>query len=186
MRFLVRLVSSDPSRENFLSSVRSLANSIGAETRNPKWTSSRALELDIFVPSKADFDLFLSVIRPLYGVVFARDLNVAPTHKSERALIAEAREYFNSERYWECHEILEALWRQKKDDEKLMLQGMILVCAAFVHHQKGEDGVAVGVLKRALDALEVPFSKYRGIDLQLLRGNSNRILKSGNFENFTI
>ncbi len=186
MRFLIRLVSSDPSREDFLSSVRSLAKSLGAEARNPKWTSRRALELDIFVPTRADFELLLSIVRPLYAIEFTRDLNVAPPHMSDKEAVAEARQYFNSERFWECHEVLEGLWRQKKGDEKLLLQGAILVCAAFVHHQKGEDPVALGVLRRAISALDVPVPNYRGIDVQLLRGNADRILKSETFECFSI
>ena len=186
MRFLIRLDSSDPSKENFLGSVRRLAATVGAEVHNPKWTSKRALELDYFVPSAADSELFLSVLRPIYSIEFVRDLNTPPPHMSEKGLISEARQYFDSERYWECHEVLESVWRRKTGDEKLLLQGMILVCAAFVHHQKGEHEVAVGVLKRALVALRVSSTKYRGIDLQLLRGNADRVIRTGTFEPFAL
>lgn len=186
MRFLIRLASSDPSKENFLGSVRRLAATVGADVHNPKWTSKRALELDYFVPSTADSELFLSVLRPIYSIEFVRDLNAPPPHMSEKGLISEARQYFNSERYWECHEVLESVWRRKTGDDKLLLQGMILVCAAFVHHQKGEQEVALSVLRRALVALNVPSTEYRGIDLQLLRGNADRVVRTGTFEPFTL
>ena len=186
MRYLIRLASSDPSKDNFLGSVRSLAKTTGADVRNPKWTSRGSLEIDVFVPTAADFEMFLSVLRPLYTVESSTDLNVAAAHKPERGVIAEARGYFNSERYWECHEVLEGLWRQKKGEEKLVLQGVILVCAAFVHHQKGEDEVALGVLRRAMKLLDVPASEYRGIDLQALRGRADGILSSGFFTTFEI
>src|SRR5215472_15074175 len=98
LRFLVRLSPQETSRESLLTTVRSLARSVGAEARVPKWTSKGALEVDIFCPSKSDFDLFLSVLRPVADTEFVRDLNVAPQYKTESELYEEARDYFNSER----------------------------------------------------------------------------------------
>ena len=42
--------------------------------------------------------------------------------------------YFNNERFWESHEALEGAWIQCQDDEKELIQGIILVAAAFVHY----------------------------------------------------
>jgi hypothetical protein len=184
LRFLVRLLPDGTPRDAFLASVRSLARSVGAEARNPKWTSYGALEIDVFCPSRADFGVFLSVVEPLAELQFSRDLNVAPPHKSEEGLFAEAREYFNAERYWECHEVLEVVWRQKHGEEKRFLQGVILVCAAFVHHQKGQDLVALGVLRRALPQLEFPSRSYAGFSVTDLRENAQKILDRGQFSDF--
>jgi hypothetical protein len=186
LRFLVRLASTELPRETLLASMRSLARSAGAEVRNPKWTSYGALELDIFCPSKADFDVFLSVIGPVTQTEFVHDLNVAPPYRTEDEQLLEARSLFNSERYWESHEVLEGIWKQKQGEAKRFLQAVILVCAAFVHHQKGEENVALGVLKRAEAQLGFPEDEYGGISVSGLRHNVERVLSSEKFSEFKI
>ena len=186
MRFLVRLAGSDFPKDKMLTSVRALGRSLGADIRNPKWTSYGALELDIFCATEADFKLFLTVAGPLFKTEFVHDLNKAPTHQSEDQLFAESRDYFNAERYWECHEVLESVWKIKQGDEKRLLQGIILVCAAFVHHQKGEEEVALSVLRRAAKQLEFRSPKYAGIDLPSLRENVRRLLEKKHLSNFRV
>jgi hypothetical protein len=166
--------------------LRRLAKSTASEARNPKWTSYGALELDIFSSSRADFDLFLAAASPIAKEEFTKDLNVAPPFKAEEELLAEARELFNSERYWESHEVLEGIWRQKHGEEKRLLQGIILVCAAFVHHQKGEEDVALGVLRRAAKQLDYSVPNYGGFDLEALRTNVQRILDDRSFSTFRV
>ncbi len=186
MRVLVRLQPRDAPRETFLPSVRALARSLGAEARNPKWASYGALELDIFCPTKNDFELFLAAVRPLYPVEFSRDLNEAPPHKSDAAVFSEALDLFNHERYWESHEALEGLWRVKTGDEKRFLQGLILVCAAFVHNQKGEKTVAMSVLRRASKQLDYPEPEYRWMKVHELVRKVDDILSEGQFSVFTV
>lgn len=186
MRFLVRLASSEVPQRSLLATVRALARSVGVESRNPKWTSYGALELDIFSPTRADFDVFLSIVGPLVKMEFARDLNAAPPHRSDEGLFLEARECFNAERYWECHEVLEGLWRLKQGEEKRFLQGVILVCAAFVHHQKGEEEVAFGVLSRGAKQLEFSAPEYGGFGVARLRQNVQEMLEKRRFSNFRV
>jgi hypothetical protein len=186
MRYLIRIVRRNGSGDRFLSSIKTVAKSIGVDPRNPKWTSYGALEIDIFAPSKADLDTFLAAVEPLGSLEFSRDLNVAPPHKPEKELFSEARRYFNSERYWECHEVLEGAWRLMSGDEKRYVQGIILVCAAFVHHQKGEDEVALRVLGRALKQLDFEAQHYHGIGVSSLRRRAEGIISSRRFETFRI
>ncbi|MBI3840841.1 MAG: DUF309 domain-containing protein [Thaumarchaeota archaeon] len=186
MRYLVRLMPTGQGGEAFLDSTRSVARAVGADPRNPKWTSYGALELDIFAPTKKDLDLFLSAMGPLCTVEFSRDLNEAPKHQAEGDLLAEARSYFNAERFWECHEVLEGLWRVKTGEEKRFLQGVILICAAFVHHQKGEDQVGLGVLRRAVNQLDFPTKTYGGMDVTSLRSNAEHTLETKKFSLFEV
>lgn len=186
MRFLVRLKAASVPGESLLGAVRTMAGSLGVDPRNPKRTSYGALELDVFSPARADFDLFISAVQPIATVEFVRDLNVAPTHRGEGELFAEARALFNAERYWECHEVLEGAWREKQGEEKRLLQGIILVCAAFVHHQKGEHQVALGVLRRGVGQLVYPPRKYGGFDIAELRREVERVLESQEFTNFEV
>lgn len=186
MRFLVRFLPTNWYQEEFLGTVRSVARGVGVDTRNPKWTSRGSLELDVFAQSKGDFLLFLAAAEPIGIVEFWRDLNVAPKHMEREQLASEARAYFNAERYWECHEILEALWRTLTGEEKLFVQGIILVCAAFVHHQKAEDEIAMGVLERAAAQLGWKERLYLGIDVDSLRLNVSDVLGTRRFSTFKI
>jgi hypothetical protein len=186
LRFLIRLKQESPRPGDFLATVTGIAKAFGVDARNPKWTSYGALELDIFTPARADFELFASAIKPLARFEFITDLNVAPPHKEEGELFDDARRLFNAERYWESHEVLEGVWRTRGGDEKRLLQGMILVCAAFVHHQKGEDEAAVGILKRSAAQLEYGGPKFAGFDLEKLRRHVQGIIETGRFTNFRI
>lgn len=186
MRFLVRFKESDLPKDRQLQTVRAVARVLGVDPRSPKWTSRGALELDVFGASKADVDLFISAAEPVAEVEFVRDLNVASPYIEETELLAEARELFNSERYWECHEVLEGLWRQKQGEEKRLIQAIILVCASFVHHQKGEDEVALGVLARADGQLDYRLGLYHGFEISTLKRNVKEILRSGRFTEFPI
>jgi len=159
---------------------------VGGSVRNPKWTSYGALEIDVFVNSRPDFDLLQAALEPVSKIEFVHDLNEPPPHKSKEEIISEARSYFNSERFWEAHETLEALWRVSSGDEKLLLQGLILVCAAFVHHQKGEEETGQSVLRRASRQLNWPQSMYEEMDLERLRRRVQKILATKRFQVFRI
>lgn len=186
MRFLVRLVPHTSHREPLLSTIRSMARSVGVDPRNPKWTSYGALELDVFSGTKEDFQVFLSVVEPLARIEFSRDLNHPPPFLPKHRLVAEAREYFNAERYWECHEVLESVWRNVTGDERLFVQGVILVCAALVHHQKDQDVVALNVLRRAAKQLDWERNNYHGIDVRALQQNVAEMLATCRLSVFTI
>ena len=186
MRFLIRLKATTVPEGSLLDAVKTISRSLGVDPRNPKRTSYGALELDIFAPTKPDFVLFVSAVQPVAAVEFTRDLNVAPPHKREDALFAEARGLFNAERYWECHEVLEGIWRGKQGEEKRLLQGIILICAAFVHHQKGEEQVALGVLKRSVKQLDYAARTYGGFDVAELGRKVGKVLESQKFANFKV
>ena len=179
MRFLIRLATRWATQgAALLLSVRSLAKSLGQEARNPKWTSYGALEVDVFSRSREDFALLLAALEPLSDLEFSRDLNVAPAHRPASELVAEARIFFSAERYWEAHEDLESVWRSAAGDEKRYLQGLILLCAAFVHHQKREEGVALGVLARAARQLDYHGGEYHGISVEGAKSQVAEMLRS--------
>lgn len=176
----MRLKPQANEREATLEALRAVARALGAESRNPKWTSYGALELDVFVRSKGDFELFTDAAAPLAEIEFTHDLNEAPPHLTVDQSIFLARDYFNQERYWEAHEVLESVWRVSTGKERSFLQGLILVCAAYVHHQKGEREVALAVLRRAERQLDYD-SSYHGIDAGNVRRLSAGVLEKGDF-----
>ncbi len=150
---------------------------MGGKAVNAKTTSYGALEMDVFVESQADFDVFLAAIEPLGKLEFYKDLQEAPRFLPKADAIAEAVSLFNAERFWEAHEVLESLWRVAEGDEKLLLQGLILVCAAFVHLQKDEYEVAIGVAKRSLPLLSWE-GEYHDIAVGPLKEKVGRMVES--------
>jgi hypothetical protein len=186
LRFLIRLRPSETLRGGLLAAVRGLARSVGVETRNAKWTSYGALELDVFCPARADLDVFLAAVSPIASPEFVTDLNRAPEHMTDEEVLSKARVLFNNERYWECHEVLEGIWRQKQGGEKRLLQGIILVCAAMVHHQKGEEAVALSVLNRAARLLDFPSDEYGGINLSRLRQDVQLMINQHGLSVFSV
>jgi hypothetical protein len=186
MRFLLRMVPSDPDVGAATRVVRGIAASMGGKAVNAKTTSYGALEMDIFVESRADFDVFLAAVEPLGTLEFYKDLQEAPHFLPTSDAVAEAISLFNAERFWEAHEVLESVWRVAEGQEKRLLQGLILVCAAFVHEQKGEPEIALGVAKRSLPLIMWREPTYHRIDVASLRKRVSEGIPLGRLSLFRI
>ena len=174
------------SREANLGVLRSLARYLGAEVRNPKWTSYGAIEVDVFTRSREDFSLLEAAIRPVMRIEFTHDLEEPARYLPDKDAVELARSYFNAERFWECHEVLEGMWRRAEGEEKSFLQGMILIAAAYVHGQKEEPKIAVGILRRALPKLRWSSGDYYGIDVNALTSATALAVKDNRLQPLTI
>ncbi len=176
MRFLLRILPPEEERDGFLLMVRRIGSIVGVRVVNPKWTSYGALEVDVFAETKADFESLVAALEPLGETEFAKDLQEGQPFMPKSQAIREAISLFDGERFWEAHEVLESLWRVAEGDEKILLQGLILVCAALVHQQKGETSVSTGIVDRALPKLVWGERSYHGIDVEGLRKRMARML----------
>lgn len=171
LRFLIRVMPKEE-LEDPQAFLKKIAKNLGISAVNPKITSYGAIELDLFSQSKEDVILFEKIISPIFIVEFLRDLNERETYLDDDSALRQAVEFFNKERFWEAHEILEQVWRRKEGLEKRLVQGIILTCAAYVHLQKREPSISEGIIKRALRMLQdfkEPF--YKGIDISSLKSN---------------
>jgi len=186
VRFLVRAIPNDADRQRFFNSLKSIGGSLGASVKHPRWTSYGALEVDAFTRSVQDFELFVAAVEPLSKVEFTKNLDEPPAFKPKEKILEEAVGYFNSERFWECHETLESVWRPAAGEEKKLVQGIILVCAALVHEQRGERDVGLGIYRRALPQIAWREKTYHGIDVPRLRKNVERSLAKGELSPFKI
>ncbi|MFQ5940673.1 MAG: DUF309 domain-containing protein, partial [Nitrososphaerales archaeon] len=93
---------------------------------------------------------------------------------------------FNDERYWECHEALEYVWKKESGNEKSLLQGIILICAAFVHSQKDEDDTGISMLSRAMQKLQSAEGIYYGIDVDRFKKLISNIMDEKTIKYFKI
>ncbi len=81
----------------------------------------------------------------------------------------EGIKLFNARKFFECHEALEILWLKEKGEEKIFLQGLIQVAAAF-HHQirRNPEGARL-LLEEGWNKLLSLGETRRGVNLDGLR-----------------
>ena len=146
--------------------------------------SNRFIEFDISLGNVEDLEKIRSIFSFIgqyidgYKVV-EKDLKI------EESLIL-AKKLFNEEKYWITHEVLEGVWKKANGDEKDLLNGLILVAAAFVHYQKNEKDIALSIMRRALKKLTAANEKYFGIDVVSIKSQVSEMVKSSTIQIFTI
>ncbi len=154
----------------------------GAVIRDAR-VSSKHIEFDLSIGSGKLESILegLSKIAPI-----ASYTEIAEKEVEKVRAIEHAKSLFNSERYWECHEVLEGVWKRTSGNEKELLQGIILTCAAFVHSQKDEDDICFSVLKRAIAKLQNASGIYHAIDIDQFVQSVTNILKTKKIQCFKI
>lgn len=93
---------------------------------------------------------------------------------------------FNDEKYWGAHEILESIWKKAHGEEKDVLNGIILIAAAFVHDEKDESSICLSILKRAMDKLKYYNGMYFGINIDQVKLYVSEMIKSQKIDRFVI
>jgi predicted metal-dependent hydrolase len=72
---------------------------------------------------------------------------------------------FNAGLYFECHELLESVWRAIPGPDKAFYHGLVQVAAAFYHYEKHNRHGARTLLTKGLLKLAGFPDRYQGIDL---------------------
>ncbi len=89
-----------------------------------------------------------------------------------------AIERFESERFWDAHEVLEPAWLEASGRERAWLAGVILLCAAL--HKARAMGSPRGGRRnyaKALRHLAVVSDTYAGVDVRELEARVHRALR---------
>jgi predicted metal-dependent hydrolase len=73
-------------------------------------------------------------------------------------------ERFNEHRFWDAHEAWETAWLRVEGDEKLFLQGLIQLAAAYHHVQRGTHRGALRLFDASLRKLSRFPADYLGVD----------------------
>ena len=94
--------------------------------------------------------------------------------------------YFNEQRFWECHEVLEGVWKNIDGEEKKLVNGLILVAAALVHYQKDEDDICISIFNRALEKLQNSSGMYNGINIDRTKSLVLEMIKTRKISTFEI
>ena len=105
------------------------------------------------------------------SVVLRPDL--APEER--RRLLLEGIDFFNAARFYEAHEAWETVWRSTTPEPKELLQGLIQVAVAMVHHRdRGRPAVARRVLAKGRRRIAAFTPATLGIDLGELLASVDR------------
>ncbi|MFN7972910.1 MAG: DUF309 domain-containing protein [Acidobacteriota bacterium] len=88
--------------------------------------------------------------------------------------MAKAVAEFNSGRYFECHDTLEALWHGMRGEARDAMKGLIQVAVGFYHLRAGNARGAESQLGKALGNLDA--SAAIPVDLATLRDGVAEIL----------
>ena len=168
---------------NLLARARSLLSTSQVVIRDTRVSDLR-IEFDASIPDShmvEEVINMLSSIAPLseYEHVVEKRL---PRNKA----IEYAKSYFNAQKYWSAHELLESVWKDSYGDEKKILNGIILVAAAFVHEEKDEPDICISILKRAMKKLEKEAGNYFGINIDRLKDQILKIIQNGIITRFAI
>ena len=145
--------------------------------------SKKYVELDTSVP-ESNLDELIDKLSSIGPIDHAKHV-VEEIFEKEDA-ISEGISYFNNERFWECHEILEGVWKNCDGDEKFLVQGLILVAAGLVHYQKDEDEICISIFNRALTKLENASGQYHDIDIDKIKKTVSEMISSKDVSSFLI
>jgi len=80
------------------------------------------------------------------------------------AALEHGIELFNREEFFECHEVLEAIWTPERGPRRLFLQSLIHFAVAFYHDQRGNPLGAGRQLRKGLRKLAAYLPACEGID----------------------
>jgi predicted metal-dependent hydrolase len=145
--------------------------------------SRKYLEFDVSI-NKENLDQLLEKLELIGKLYEARHLVEEKMEKEEA--MEKARSYFNNERFWECHEVLEGIWKKTHEGEKDLLQGIILVAAAFVHYQKNENEICLSIMDRAMEKLQNAIGIYHEIDVDGFKRKISEIIRTKMITTFTV
>ena len=184
-RFMVHLKNSNytpKDAQDVLSNSRDLSYGVNSTIRDCR-ISSKFIEFDISIP-KNNLEVLLEKLVSIGKLDHFRHIIEEQIEKNQ--LIKDGIFYFNNERFWESHEALEGAWKQCTGNEKELIQGIILVAAAFVHYQKYENKICLSVLGRALKKLHDKSGKYHDANIDSIKQKLFGMLDKNEITIFTI
>ena len=161
---------------------RNLASDVDASVRVVR-IARKFVEFDVGV-KKEDLDVLVETLSPIGSIDNIRHVFEEEIEKEKG--ITDGIYYFNNERFWECHESFEGVWKQCYGREKEILQGIMLFAVAFAHAQEDDLRIGIGMLKRVLEKLGTSPSEYHSIDIDRLRTKATEMQKSQQLVNFEI
>ncbi|HKX97641.1 MAG TPA: DUF309 domain-containing protein [Candidatus Nitrosocosmicus sp.] len=144
--------------------------------------SSYFIEIDVSTQDNtslsADDLNFFEPINILGSLIRLEELNEVTDFISPEDAVMSAVFLFNMERYWKSHEVLESVWKNSKGQTKNLLNGLILVDAAYVHLQKGENTIFFSILNRSLEKFKDYSEYFYDINMEILLKDIHKMIQT--------
>lgn len=138
------------------------------------------IELDVGADQETLFmhttEKFISSLGKIGSILFIDEITDEKKDASIEETISSAVYLFNMERFWKSHEVLESVWKNASGSTKKLLNGIILVDAAYVHLQKNELETYFSILRRSVEKLKDTPEYLYNIHMKLLLQNVENIL----------
>lgn len=145
--------------------------------------ASKFIELDVSVDSE-NFDAIVARLEPIGKLDNVRHVIEEDVSKDDG--IRDGIFYYNHERFWEAHEAWEGVWKKCKNQEKLLVQGIILLAVAFAHCQKNDVLIGLGMLSRAEEKIGDSAGSYHGIDIDRIKKKITEMKQTKNLVRFEV
>ena len=173
-----------PDADLILKKSRELTNSLDIIIRDCR-IASDFIELDLSLEKLENIDKVLNLLKRISST--KEIMEVKERHFSKTEAINRAVVLFNDEKYWWSHEALEMVWKEAIGQEKLLLNGLILICAAYVHYQKNENNICFSILERSMAKFtNVKESTYHSINIHKIKNIITQILDNRTITKFRI
>lgn len=144
--------------------------------------SSYFVEMDVSIYNTKE--IFVSKIteklNSVGSLLLCDDLSEPKFCLTKDCIVNHAIYLFNLERFWKSHEVLEGIWKESTGSEKRILNGIILIDAAFVHYQKNEFDVFISILKRSIEKLRGNLGMFYNLNLNEINENLNNVIEKKN------
>jgi predicted metal-dependent hydrolase len=142
--------------------------------------SSYFIEMDVSIYNTKEIFVSPKITEKLNSVgslLLCDDLSEHKFCLTNDCIVDHAIYLFNLERFWKSHEVLEGIWKESKGSEKQILNGIILIDAAFVHYQKNEFDVFISILKRSIEKLRGNLGMFYNLNLNEIKESLNNIIE---------
>jgi uncharacterized protein len=174
-----------PSKAEFiLKKSREITNSLEIIIRDCR-IAHNFIELDLSIDKTEILEQVLNSLKKISSI--KEIMEVKERHFIKTEAIKRAIVLFNDEKFWWSHEALEMVWKASNGEEKQLLNGLILICAGFVHYQKNEDNICFSIFERAMvKFLNLQDSNYYGININKIKIIIREILVDKKITTFKI
>jgi len=143
------------------------------------------IELDISISKEEKIENIIDSLKEISSLKEFVEVKERVFKKKEEVM-ERAIQLFNEEKYWWSHEVLEGIWKIASGSEKELLNGLILVAAAFVHDQKNEKEISLSILQRSLTKLSSSSGTYYAINVDIIKEKIKNIIENKQILRFTI
>lgn len=100
-----------------------------------------------------------------------------PVILNDEPLFRRGLELYRAGAFFECHEVLEDLWRPMRGTHRLFLQALIHFAVAFYHLERGNPTGAERQLRKGLRKLAAYLPAYEGVDTASLHRDGQASLE---------